>query len=238
MTAAPGRAMPRHVLVFDLDDTLYLERDYVASGFRALGRWVSDNLDLHDFAERAWRRFEGGARDRIFDSVLAELGLGDRPELIQRLLFLYRAHKPDIRLAPDAKACLDRIGPEVGVALLTDGFLVAQRNKIEALGLAERPIRPIVCTDLWGRACWKPHDRGFLHIEAHYRLPSRAFTYVADNPAKDFIAPRRLGWSTVWIRRPARIHADARPCADGCPDRMIESLHELAEDRPVLPTGG
>ena len=227
MTAAPGRAMPRHVLVFDLDDTLYLERDYVASGFRALGRWVSDNLDLHDFAERAWRRFEGGARDRIFDSVLAELGLGDRPELIQRLLFLYRAHKPDIRLAPDAKACLDRIGPEGGVALLTDGFLVAQRNKIAALGLAERPIRPIVCTDLWGRGCWKPHDRGFLHIESHYRLPSRAFTYVADNPAKDFVAPLRLGWSTVWIRRPARIHADARPCPGGCPARMIESLDEL-----------
>ncbi|HEY1144818.1 MAG TPA: HAD family hydrolase [Allosphingosinicella sp.] len=238
MSRAAERATPRHVLVFDLDDTLYLERDYVASGFRALGAWVSDNLGARDFAERAWRCFEGGARGRIFDTVLADLGLGDRPELIQTLLSLYRAHKPDIRLAPDARAWLERIGPDVGVALLTDGFLAAQRNKIEALGLAERPIRPIVCTDMWGRACWKPHDRGFLHIESHYRLPARAFTYVADNPAKDFVAPLRLGWSTVWIRRPARIHADARPCPGGCPDRMIESLDELAEDRLVRSARG
>ena len=28
------------VLVFDIDDTLYLERDYVRSGFGAAGRWA------------------------------------------------------------------------------------------------------------------------------------------------------------------------------------------------------
>lgn len=224
---AQDRAGPSRVLVFDLDDTLYLERDYVASGFRALGGWARDNLGVHDFAERAWRRFEDGMRGTIFDTVLAEIGLGDRPELVRRLLAVYRAHKPDIQLAPDAAALLDAMEPQTGVALLTDGFLNAQRNKIEALGLAERGIWPIVCTDMWGRDNWKPHERGFLHIQAQYRLPPPAFTYVADNPSKDFVAPRRLGWSTVWIRRPHRIHADVVPCPEGCPDRVIESLHDF-----------
>jgi putative hydrolase of the HAD superfamily len=176
-------------------------------------------------------------RGTIFDTILSEIGLGDRPDLIQRLLTLYRAHKPDIRLAPDAGALLDAMGPHIGVALLTDGFLIAQRNKIEALGLVERGLWPIVCTDMWGRDNWKPHERGFLHIQAHYGLPSPAFTYVADNPSKDFVAPRRLGWSTVWIRRPERIHADAAPCPGGCPDRVIESLDDLRDEGAVLRGG-
>ena len=34
------------VIVFDLDDTLYLERDFVRSGFAAVDRWVSDRFAI------------------------------------------------------------------------------------------------------------------------------------------------------------------------------------------------
>src|SRR3546814_14266579 len=98
-------ARPRRVLVFDLDDTLYLERDYVASGFRAVGQWVLENLGLGGFEERAWRHFAGGSRGRIFDTVLGELGFGGRPDLVARLVSLYRPPQPDIRLAPAPHAC-------------------------------------------------------------------------------------------------------------------------------------
>ena len=36
-------------VAFDLDDTLYLERDYVRSGFWAVGRWIESHVAVTDF---------------------------------------------------------------------------------------------------------------------------------------------------------------------------------------------
>ena len=38
--------MMRRAVVFDIDDTLYLERDYVRSGFTAAGAWARTELGL------------------------------------------------------------------------------------------------------------------------------------------------------------------------------------------------
>jgi hypothetical protein len=48
---------------------------------------------------------------------------------------------------------------------------------------------------------------------------------VADNPAKDFVAPHRLGWRTVRVRRPDSLHADVPSGADV--DAEIASLDDL-----------
>lgn len=32
------------------------------------------------------------------------------------------------------------------------------------------------------------------------------FVYVADNPGKDFIAPKELGWGAIRVRRPGGLH--------------------------------
>jgi putative hydrolase of the HAD superfamily len=34
--------VPIHTLVFDLDDTLYPEKDFVLSGFDAVDRWLKE----------------------------------------------------------------------------------------------------------------------------------------------------------------------------------------------------
>ncbi len=72
---------------------------------------------------------------------------------------------------------------------------------MRALGLDRMRIEPILLTDELGRAGWKPNDQGFRRIQEHYQLPSARLVYIADNPTKDFIAPKRLGWRAVRIRR-------------------------------------
>jgi len=57
------------VVVFDLDDTLYLERDYVRSGFRAVDAWLASRGILGFFGE-AWANFENGLRGKAFDRAL------------------------------------------------------------------------------------------------------------------------------------------------------------------------
>ena len=48
-------------VVFDIDDTLYLERDYAFSGFEAVGRWVAARLQIVDFALRCRHNFVAGS---------------------------------------------------------------------------------------------------------------------------------------------------------------------------------
>lgn len=214
------------VIVFDLDDTLYLERDFVRSGFAAVDRWVSDRFARSGFFDRAWALFEAGRRGDIFDRTLSALAIGVSPELIQCLVNIYRAHVPTIRLAPDAEEILAALCPGRRAALLTDGQGTMQARKVRALGLVER-LRPIIYTDELGSGMRKPHPQGFLAIQNELGRVAHEFVYIADNPSKDFIAPRRLGWKTIRVRRPEGEYA--KLCADPTfeADRTLTSLREL-----------
>lgn len=222
---------PSNVVVLDLDDTLYPERDFVISGFSAVSHWLEKQMNVRDFGPVAQALFADGRRGDIFDLALSELGLTPTPELITHLVNIYRDHRPCLTLPPDTAGFLARIPENVSLALLTDGLLNTQQNKISALGLDRSAIWPIVCTGQWGRDYWKPHPRGYEFIQASHRLSPSAFCYVADNPAKDFIAPRALGWRTVCIRRADAIHP-ARSDNDPLPaDLSISSLDELTSER-------
>lgn len=211
-------------VVFDVDDTLYLERDYVRSGFAAVGAEVRARWTVADFAERAWRLFEEGARGDVFDRVLRACGVACSTDDVAALVACYREHRPEIRLLDDARACLERLAPRLRLAALTDGPVASQRAKVLALGL-DRWLAPIVVTGELGPGLGKPHPEGFRRIEAATGEGGSACLYVADNPAKDFAGPRALGWRTVRIRRPGGLHAD-RPSGDDV-DREIASLEEL-----------
>ena len=50
--------------------------------------------------------------------------------------------------------------------------------------------------------------------------------YVADNPEKDFVAPRRMGWRTVQINRPGRLHEGVTAPIDPA-EREIDSFDGL-----------
>ena len=91
------------------------------------------------------------------------------------------------------------------MALLSDGPLASQVAKARALGM-QRWCSVQVFTDVWGSAGWKPAQIGFRQIQAI--LPSLGpYAYIADNPLKDFIAPRELGWRTVRVRREGGLYA-------------------------------
>jgi putative hydrolase of the HAD superfamily len=189
--------------VFDIDDTLYLERDYVRSGFEAVGHWAAKWIHIQDFAERCWRRFAAGGRGSIFDEVLCESGRQPARELISALVEVYRTHTPSIALAADASEALNAISRTASVAVVSDGPGASQSRKVEALGL-DSFAAPIVLTELYGSEFRKPHPRAFEQVM--HRRPASAYLYVADNPLKDFAAPRQLGWVTVRVRRPSGLH--------------------------------
>lgn len=216
--------LPVEVVAFDIDDTLYLERDYVRSGFRAAGRWAAEDLGIEGFAEHAWAAFEGGLRGTIFDTALSACGVEPSPDLIGRLVALYRTHTPSIGLLPDAADCLARLSGRVRLAVVTDGPLQSQRAKVRALGL-DALVDQVIFTEELGAGLGKPSPRAFELVEERLAARAERCAYIADNPAKDFGGPAARGWRSVRIRRPHGLHHDV----PSGPDVSLEiaDLHPL-----------
>ena len=218
------------VIVLDLDDTLYLEETYVRSGIAWLSAWLECETGIRGFQAEAQSLRERGVRDRLFDRTLAGLGIVPQPSFVSILVAKYRSHPPTISLAVDAEAFLTG-DHGFALALVTDGYVASQKAKIAALGLDRFGIHPMICTDEWGPGYWKPHLRAFETIEASRAGGDDRFVYVADNPAKDFLGPRKLGWRTVQIDRPGAIHPRVPPSPGHHADMRIHSFDELTASR-------
>ena len=178
-------------VIFDLDDTLYSEKEYVRSGFKAVSDFLGGGYEL-----ALWNFFEDGKP--AIDELLKELG---REGKKKEALSVYRSHKPDIHLYPGvAELIQDLKRRDCMVGIITDGRPEGQHNKIEALGL-EKLMDDIIITDeLGGVQFRKPCDIAFRIIWNRWRLPADEIVYVADNPSKDFQAPQQLGMKCLLCR--------------------------------------
>lgn len=214
------------LIVFDLDDTLYLERDFAFSGFRAVGDWVRDQLGIEGFGAACRALFERGERQRVFDRALAQFDVASSAVSVSRLVEVYRGHAPDIALAPDAERALQRLGGAAG--LISDGPAATQRAKVRALGLEDR-ILHILLTGEFGPGAGKPSPIAYLEMQRLSGACGDALVYVADNTLKDFVTPRRLGWRTVMIERPGRIHRTPAPSAAHSAAHRLTTLDDLED---------
>ncbi len=214
-------------VVFDLDDTLYLERDYVRSGFRAVGDWCAERLGLEGMQEQAQALFDQGRRGDIFDVALGMLGAGCAAGTVSALAQIYREHVPHIKLLSDAHECLARLQGRVYLGLLTDGNPIQQRAKIDVLGLRSR-LDAMVITGEWGVEFYKPHVRGYRYLESQLGVCCTRFVYIADNPSKDFFAPRMLGWNAIRVRRPGGLHEHVE-CASELARFEVSHLESVPE---------
>ena len=214
------------IVVFDLDDTLFPEVDFVLSGFAAVDLWLQKERGIAGFNTEAAALFSGGARGNIFDLALGKLGHSAEPALIDALVRVYREHPPKLRLFPDAEWAIPYFAAIGPIALLTDGYLTTQRNKFTSLGIAHH-FQTVVFSDALGREFWKPSPAPYEKIMAAFDRPASDFVYVADNPKKDFVAANRLGWQTIQVLRPGGVYAGALVEPEYRAQRQISSLLEL-----------
>jgi putative hydrolase of the HAD superfamily len=219
-------------IVFDLDDTLYPERDYVLSGFRSVATWACETLVLDAeqcFSELTYL-FEKGVRGNTFDLWLNANNLD--PQLTSELVSVYRNHVPRIALPDNVKALLQSIRsvvepkrPKLGI--ITDGFARAQLQKVRALQL-EDYFDYILLTDLLGREYWKPHPRPFLEMKQWLGTSDRC-VYIGDNPRKDFWGANSVGYSTIRVTYMNGDHAAYIPeTSNDVADWVATSVTELS----------
>lgn len=217
------------VVVFDMDDTLYDEIEYCRSGFAAVAEFLADTQDAPPSSRifaALWDQFSAGNHARTFNAVLDELAIGYDDKRVLELIKVYRNHVPKITLPEDSRGVLVELQKKYTLALLTDGFLPAQRLKALALGI-EDYFQSIVYTEELGREFWKPSPVGFERIMQDLNARPENIVYIADNEKKDFIAPNRLGFSTVQLIRPARIHVSGSRESDATAQRITHEISQL-----------
>lgn len=221
------------VICFDLDDTLCKEIDYLKSAFREIAEYAAEHCrgcsdPVSVLAYKAYDVMLAAYHEgqNAFEEMNKFLGLS-LP--IADYLYIYRNHKPNIALSEDVVRMLDALKAEgVRIGLITDGRSVQQRNKIMALGLG-RWIEnaDIVISEEFGSE--KPALANYEYFMKRYP-ECLDFTYIGDNPRKDFIAPNALGWITIFLKDDGRnIHKqDSFSLSDqALPKKTIMSLKEL-----------
>ncbi len=213
-------------LVFDLDDTLYDEKQFVSGGFRTVAGYLEDRYgaDRQAAYERMRQLLREKGRGKIFDQLLAEKGLDC--SLVSDLVEIYRSHQPSLKLYPDAVSLLRRLQGKVKTGLITDGAAKVQWNKIRALGL-DKIMDTIVVTDDHGVDCWKPSPFPYLLVTERLGVRPEDCLYVGDNPEKDFVTAKQLGWHTARVLRPGGMCWEMKKEAEYEAEFSISALDEL-----------
>lgn len=185
-------------IVFDLDDTLYLQRDFKISGFHAVARWIEDNgysarqdtmAILHTILDQL-----GPSYPYMFNRLVEQLSFPET--LIPQLVQVFVQHRPQIGLFHGVRDMLMLLRGKHTLGILTDGRLDVQRAKIKALGL-EPLVDAILYSDVLGLS--KPAGELYAWFEDHFQQPGPKLAYIGDNPAKDFIGANRRGWLTIRV---------------------------------------
>lgn len=196
---SPPRSLPSAVL-FDLDDTLYPERQFVDGGFRAVARFLAPLTGERavTLASRLRALHDRDGRGRLFDTLLAELGRPDDRDLILACVLTYRTHRPRLTLFPGAVEAIGAVrAARIPIGLVSDGHAAVQRRKLAALPEVARHLDAVVLTDELGAAYWKPSPVAFrVACRLLGAEPSRA-VYVGNDPRKDFVGAREAELRTI-----------------------------------------
>ncbi|NMR35773.1 HAD family hydrolase [Chryseobacterium aquaticum] len=180
--------MKNKYIIFDLDDTLVYEMDYLESAYLDIAKTMDAmNYKLLHRDMLSWYH----NKFNVFNLLIEKYPLKNDVNLLE----MYRNHLPDdVHLNEGAIEILDYFknkGYKLG--LVTDGRTITQRNKIKALGI-ENKFNKIIISEEFGSS--KPDLRNFHNFTEH---GISEYYYIADNPTKDFISPNVLGWTTICL---------------------------------------
>jgi putative hydrolase of the HAD superfamily len=177
-------------VVFDLDDTLYKEREFVRSGFYQVSKFIQGSCGFDCF-ENLMQMFREGKNP--IEWAATRFGLS---ESIQDMVKIYRYHLPDLTLDPAIKQAVALLKSQCkAIGVLTDGRSLTQRNKLLSLGLID-VIDLLVISDEIGST--KPSIRNYQLFEDVFGTSN--LVYVGDNFTKDFVTANQRGWLTIGVR--------------------------------------
>lgn len=176
-------------VVFDLDDTIYSEYDYLCSAYKEISEILKLQIKQDLFQEmlELWNN----GKD-VFESIISRYDLRMSKAL---LLNIYRYHFPKISPFDGVLELIQSLeDANIKIGLLTDGRSVTQRNKVKALGLNGLFERVVISEEVGSEKPFRGNYEKFIKDKSLLE-----YCYISDNPNKDFISPNLLGWKSVGV---------------------------------------
>ncbi|PIA77472.1 hypothetical protein BFR04_08500 [Gaetbulibacter sp. 4G1] len=181
------------VLVFDLDDTLYNEIDFLKSAFSEIALKIGKIVSVESSVVYNQMLACFYNKENVFEDIINRHNLSIS---INELLDIYRNHNPKLELSKDRVEVLNELKCKgIVLGLMTDGRSKQQRSKIEALKL-NTWISEILISEEFGTE--KPNINNYKHFENLFGKAK--YYYIGDNVKKDFITPNKLGWVTICLK--------------------------------------
>lgn len=212
--------MKNYVFVFDLDDTLFKEIDYVHSAFDAILIFLREHKSIDLTSSIHWN---SDLKSGMIEYLLSIASISNSCTK-DELLNLYRYHTPKIQLSAEMEKFITEVRSHFyKVGIITDGRSKTQRNKISALNL--HWISDILISEETGFS--KPDQQCYEYFEKKY--PQKKYIYLADNPSKDFVTANKKGWHTIGLKDDGRnIHKQAGAWEHNfLPHKWVSSVDEI-----------
>ena len=188
------------VIVFDLDDTLYDEIEYVKSCFKEVSNYFSYKfkIDKNLIYNYMIQDLETNGRGKIFDNMLENFKIYSK-ENIKKAILVYRTHKPNIVLPQESIEVLSYYNSlKIPIYIVTDGNKIVQNRKIEALGV-RKYIKKDFITHRYGLKHSKPSTYCFEKIAKLEKVEYKDIVYIGDNPNKDFVNIKNIPFRTIRV---------------------------------------
>lgn len=186
------------IYIFDLDDTLFKELDYVKSGLFFCANQISKKTGENKLKiyNKLFEIFKKKGRGCVFNFYF-----DDNKKEIKKYIKLYRNHYPNINLYNDAKKFLNKIKKEKNsIYLVTDGHKDSQLQKLKKLKI-KKIFKRIFITPNYGKSFMKPSLKCFQIIKKLEKCKWSDMIYIGDNPIKDFVNLNKKGVITARIKR-------------------------------------
>lgn len=189
-------------VIFDLDDTLYDEMQFVRNGFKKVALYISQvyKINRNKAYNLLIRILHDYGRGKVFDLALSRLGLPVNKQVVAKLVSVYRYNNYKLKPFKGTTRALFHLRRKgYKMALLTDGNCRVQRHKVSLLGIG-RFFDCLVYSRQYGISCEKPSQ--FIYQKCLKKLEVEPYDaiYVGDNPYKDFIGAKKIGMQTIMIK--------------------------------------
>lgn len=222
-------------VVFDLDDTLYMEKEFVEYGLKNAANVAETVYGIVNANEKI-RSLYQESKVNVFDRLVNAETIKDKEIAVAGLVKAYRNCEPkNLHCNPgvlDLLKTLKKKGVRTGI--ITDGFADVQKSKIKALGIQEYIDKIVITDELGGVQCRKPNPIGFEKMLKMLNVKPQEMIYIGDNPNKDFAIKKYLPIITARVDVPNGIYRNSEYLYGIKPDIIVKQIGDILQDERLF----
>jgi len=188
-------------IFFDLDNTLYDNKQYFLGAFKDISNYLSKKYSIsqgkvYKNLVTLWQE-KTSAYPYLFNDLLEISGIKNGG-LVEKIVKIFNKYKGNLKLYSGVITTLQELkkrGYKLGI--ITDGNVKRQKRKIKLLGI-KNFFEEIIYTK---EITPKPSKKVFLVAIQKLKVNLKNAFYVADNPLIDFAGAKKIGMETVRLKR-------------------------------------